>query len=60
MYPFCLQCFGSGSAWTHIMGGPLDPDPHGQMPIWIQEVKHTVIKLKIAIKINKKKKEKCS
>ena len=33
------QCFGSGSAWIRIKICLLDPDPHGQMRIRIQEVK---------------------
>ena len=39
--------------WIRIMGGLLDPDPRGQMPILIQEVKHTEIKLKMAMKRKK-------
>ena len=45
------QCFRSGSAWIHIIGGLLDPDPHGQ--IWIQEVKSSEIKLKSEKKITR-------
>ena len=36
---FRLQCFGSGSARIRIKKCLLDPDPHGQMRIRIQEVK---------------------
>ena len=48
------QCFGSGSAWIRIIGGlmDVDPDPHGQIRIRIQEVKSSEIKLKIAATYN--------
>ena len=33
------QCFGSGSAQIRIKKSLLDPNPHGQMRIRVQEVK---------------------
>ena len=47
-----IQCFGS--AWIRIIGGLLDPDPHGQIRIQIQEVKSSEIKLKSEKKIKEK------
>ena len=34
-----FQCFGSGSARIRIKKCRLDPDPHGQMRIQVQEIK---------------------
>ena len=52
------QFYGFGSAQIRIIGGLLDPDPHGQMRIRIQEVKSSEIKLKIAATYKSKMKRK--